>query len=98
MPNIFQALHQRIIGYCRVNPDSTHQFILADESPIVFDQIPEDLKRLTAQFYLLLTVLQTTARQVKRELTKTMYFARQLLHANVQETFACPCLLMADCG
>jgi hypothetical protein len=79
VPNILQALHQRIIGYCRVNPDSMDQFIFADESTIVLDQIPEDLKRLGAQSYLFLTLLQTTARQVERELVKGMYLVGQLL-------------------
>jgi len=72
MPNIFQALHQRIIGYCHANPDRMNQFIFADKSPIVFDQVSQDLKRLGAQFYLFVTVQQTTARQVEHELVKTM--------------------------
>src|SRR5439155_9842185 len=67
MPDIFQALHQRIIGNRRVNPDSMNQFIFANESSIVFDQILQGLERLGAQLDLFLTVQQTAARQIESE-------------------------------
>jgi len=44
-----QALHQRIVRDRCVNPHGLDQFIFADESPIVFDEILQDLKRLGAQ-------------------------------------------------
>ena len=44
MPDIFQAFHQRVIRNRRVNPDSMNQFIFANESLIVFDQILQGLK------------------------------------------------------
>src|SRR5205807_6762648 len=44
MPDIFQALHQRVVRNRRVNPDSMNQFIFADESLIVFDQILQGFK------------------------------------------------------
>src|SRR5258705_4718715 len=63
------------------------QFIFADESPIVFDQILQHLNRLRAQFDLFLTALQTTAPQVERELGKRMCLVGQLLHVDVRQTF-----------
>ena len=74
MPYVLEALHERIIGYRSFNPDSTNQFIFTDQSPIVGNQVLENLKRLGAQSSLFLTVLPTAARQVECELIKTMYF------------------------
>ncbi len=72
MTDIFQALHQRIIGYARVNPDSVNQFILADQSPIVCYQVCKDLKRFWTKSNLFLSAQQAAASQVERETVETM--------------------------
>src|SRR5439155_17935030 len=85
MANIFQALRQRIIGHCRLAPDSMNQFILADKPPIVFDQILQDFKRLGAQLDLFRTTQKTATRQVEPELVKRKCLVSQLLHGNVRQ-------------
>ena len=80
MPNILQALHQRIIGYRGVNPNRSNQFILTDEPFTVFNQILQNFKRLATQFDLVLTVLQTTTGYVEHEFIKRIYLVGQLLH------------------
>ena len=57
-----------------------NQFIFANESSIVFNQILQGLKRLGAQLDLCLPVQQTTARQIEREPVKGIYLMRPLLH------------------
>jgi hypothetical protein len=64
MANVFQALHQRIIRYCRVRPHRLDQFILPNQSSIVFYEVLQDLKRLRTEFYFVLTPPQTTSGQV----------------------------------
>ena len=57
-----------------------NQFIFANESSIVFNQILQGLKRLGAQLDLFLTVQQTAARQIESEPVEEEYLVRQLLH------------------
>ena len=57
-----------------------NQFVLTNKSAVVIDQVLQYFKRLWAQFYLFLTVLEASTCQVELEPIKTMYFVSALLH------------------
>jgi hypothetical protein len=59
------ALHQGIVGDERVGPDGLHQFLFADQSAGVFDEVFESPVELGAEFDFLYSLENTPLGEVQ---------------------------------
>jgi hypothetical protein len=65
LPHVLYALHERIVGHEHARPHCPDQFLLTDDPPGVFHQIPQDVERFGPQLDHLVAAAQGAQVQVE---------------------------------